>query len=395
MTSPGGVLDQSPMTGRGRTALIIAFVLVAVLLAIAARRPAGEGVPLDPDGTGQSGVKALVLLLREGGADVRVSARTPDASRQTAVVLRDTFDRERRDAIHAWVRAGGTLVVADPRSPLGLAKPFFSPVNGAGGESTVDGPCGAIPALAGIRRVETGGSLVYDRDVRGPGAVGCFGTDDGDFLVATPLGSGTVVALGGAGLWINVNLAEQSNAGLAVALLAPRKGTAMQLVTDLADDASLIGAERPEGRSILDVLPSGAKVAGIELAIAFVVAALWRARRLGRPVDEVQPVVVPGSDLVAAVGNARQVGRHRGHAAGVLSDRSRRRVADRLGLPRALPPEQLAAIVAARTEMSTADALAGLAPADPADDAALLRIAQAGASVERAVEGTTEQGDHT
>ena len=36
------------------------------------------------------------------------------------------------------------------------------------------------------------------------------------------------------------------------------------------------------------------------------VFALWRARRLGRPVAEVQPVEIAGSELVVAVGNLLQ-----------------------------------------------------------------------------------------
>ena len=43
-----------------------------------------------------------------------------------------------------------------------------------------------------------------------------------------------------------------------------------------------------------------------QLLIAFVVFALWRGRRLGRPVAEVQPVEIAGSELVVAVGNLLQ-----------------------------------------------------------------------------------------
>jgi len=384
---PFAVMEQGRLSRRGRAALVAGLVIGAVLLGLAARRPAGDGAPLDPEGTGRLGVKALVLLLSEGGADVKVSARTPDASRATAVVLSDTFDRARRNELMEWVSGGGTLVVADPGSPLGMVEPYFSPVTGDSGATRLDDRCSAIPALSGIRSIEAGGSLVYGPEGRRPGAVGCFSTDDGDFLVATPRGAGTVVALGGAGLWVNDHLDERDNAGLAVALLAPGRSTATQVVSDLAPDAAEIGAGPSEGRSVLSVLPIGVKVAGLQLVLVFIVAVAWRARRLGRPVGEVQPVEVPGSELVIAVGHLHQRGGHRARAAAVLTGRARRRVADRLGLPRSTPTGDLARMATDRAGVDGDRARAGLVPVSPHDDAALLRVAVAADAIERAVSG--------
>src|SRR6266581_6954843 len=66
-----------------------------------------------------------------------------------------------------------------------------------------------------------------------------------------------------------------------------------------------------------------------QLVVAFAVLVLWRARRLGRPVAEAQPVQIPGSELVVAVGNLLQRARGRGQAAGLLTDDLRRTLAER------------------------------------------------------------------
>ena len=377
--SRGGLLAESRMSGRAR-ALAWAGVLLGIgLLFLAVRRPSGDGTPLDPAGTGPLGAKALVLLLAEGGADVRVSARPPSPDRRTAIVLQDTFDRARAESILSWVQGGGTLVVADPTSPLTQARPFLSPVSSATAPPDLRGGCRAIPALAAVTTIRTGGSLVYDQDGRAPGAVGCFSTDDGDWLVATPVGRGTVVALGGAGAFVNARLDEADAAGLAMALLAPAPGIPTQIVSDLAPDASELGAGPPAGGDdgLFAGLPGRAKVAGIQLLVVFLGVALWRGRRLGRPVPEDPPVEIPGSELVLAVGNLYQKGRHRQRAAQVLAGQARRAVTDRLGLPRGSDPQTIAEVAAARTGLPADQVAAAVAPPDPPDDEALVALARA------------------
>jgi hypothetical protein len=365
------------MSGRNRALLWAAVLLGVAVLVVAVRRPSGEGTPLDPNGTGSLGAKALVLLLREGGADVRVSARPPDADRRTAIVLQDTFDRARTDAITEWVKGGGTLVVADPGSSLTLARPYFSPINGAAAVDEVRGPCPPIPALRAIQAVRTRGSLVYDRKGRDPAAIACFAREDGDWLVATPLGQGTVVAVGGAGPFVNENLDEDDAAGLAMALLAPERGTPTQVVSDLAPDAADIGVEAGgEGPGRLSALPGAARIAGIQLLVAFLGLALWRGRRLGRPVVEDAPVEIPGSELVVAVGDLYQKGRHRRRAAEALGGQVRRAVADRLGLPRSADARTVAEVASSRTGIPVEAVHAVVAPPDLADDDALVAFAR-------------------
>jgi hypothetical protein len=367
------------MSPRRRALAWVAVLAGIGVMVLVVRGPSGDGTPLDPGGTGRLGAKALVVLLAEGGADVRVSARPPTADRRTAIVLNDTFDQERSDAIEAWVRGGGTLVVTDPTSLLTQVEPAMVPFGGASDADELRSGCSGIPALAGISTISAGGSLVYERAGRAQGAVGCFSTREGDWLVATPLGKGTVVALGGSSPFVNANLAKRDAAGLAVALLAPRPGSTTQVISDLAPDSGdlPVGQRTQDDGGLFSGLPGGARVAGIQLLVVFLGVALWRGRRLGRPVVEDPPVEVPGSELVVAVGHLYQKGRHRQRAARVMAERARRAVADRVGLPRGTDARTVAEVASARTGMPAQEIWATIAPPDPPDDEALLALARA------------------
>jgi hypothetical protein len=82
------------------------------------------------------------------------------------------------------------------------------------------------------------------------------------------------------------------------------------------------------------------------------VYALWRGRRLGRPLTEPQPVDIAGSELVAAVGDLLQRTREPQRAARLLRDDTRRRLCRALGLPTDSTIETLADAVAGRTAVS-------------------------------------------
>ena len=105
-----------------------------------------------------------------------------------------------------------------------------------------------------------------------------------------------------------------------------------------------------------------------ELLIAFVVFALWRGRRLGRPVAEVQPVEIAGSELVVAVGNLLQKAGRPEIAAERLRSDLHHDLTARLGLPVTTPPDVVADLAAARTGVprdAVARALAGPLPTTP------------------------------
>jgi hypothetical protein len=355
--------------------VVVALVLVAV---VAGAPTTEDGRAYDPDGTGDRGVKALRLLLGEFGADVSVTddlADLPDPGAGgrpvVAVLFDDRYGDVARLDVERWVEAGGTLVVTDPYSP------FTPPIEGGGdvfgGLTATEverGRCDE-PALAGLDRLETG-----DLGVRyevAPGSRSCFGDEASAFVVVSEVGDGNLVAVGGGTVFTNADLDEADAAGLAVALMAPEPGGRVVLLQPPA-----VG---PDGaatdRDLFDALPGGARLAMAQLLVAFVVYAASRARRLGRPVPEEQPVAIAGSELVLAVGNLLQRTRSPARAAAVLSDDLRRHLAERLGLPPTAPPAVVADVAAARSAVPRDRVLAVLAPPPVRTDADLLDLAQA------------------
>jgi len=376
-----GRTDRAWLPGRlrGLAPWVLIAVGVVALGVIAA--PSGQGAPLDPNGTGPQGARAFVLLLRQYGADVSLVEGVPGAGTRTAVVLTDQLDASRRTAVDAWVRGGGTLVVADPRSPLQVGVPTRV---GNGFTSTDLHPQGPCPALGllDVSRLSVGPSLV----LRSPGAAltRCYGYDlrdgeEADFLLGGDAGRGRVIGLGGAGLWTNQRLGQEDNAALAVGLLAPPGGGRVAVLMP-----SKVGSGT---RSAVGLLGPHVRSALIELLVAFGVLAWWRGRRLGRPVPESMPVPVAGSELVNAVGGLLARTRNRDAAARQLRDGARRWLGERVGVGSTAPAPRIAEAVATRLGTDPERVLGLLADDPVADDDALVRLAQSLARLRQEVTG--------
>jgi hypothetical protein len=351
------------------------LALLAVVGVLAIGR--GKDDTLSPRSNARLGTSALVTLARELGADVAVRNRLPDldgaGSPDVMLVLVDRFDAAQRRAVTAWVRSGGVLVVTDPASDYAppVEDTFFDVLD----LGFADARRCAIPALADLDLNDIdpqGGGVLYDVPGRSEGCVrDGFG---GAFIVATERGEGTVVAVGGSGMAVNVALAQGENAPVMAALVAPRPGTGLAVL----EPHGVGGASRavPGGRTLGDLVAPGVKRALVQLGIAFVVYALWRARRLGRPVPEPQPVSVAASELVAAVGNLLDRSGSPEHAAELLRSDLRRFLADRAGVPVAAGDDVLAAVVADRTGVPVADLRHALGPEAVTDDAGLMALAR-------------------
>src|SRR5580765_1716671 len=96
-------------------AIAVALVIAALL---AGQDSSGEGARLSPTSTSPDGLRGLVLLLESFDAQVGTEQAVPDANTKVAFLARDGLDDRSREEVRSWVRAGGTLVVADPESPL-------------------------------------------------------------------------------------------------------------------------------------------------------------------------------------------------------------------------------------------------------------------------------------
>jgi hypothetical protein len=376
--NPKGVPRWIGWRGARRALPWVALALGLLLVAVVVGRPAEEGNPLDPDSPGPLGTKGIVEVLRELGATVTVSADPPGGA-STALLLSDDLTPPRRERLLAWVRQGGTLVVADPSSGVTAARPVGTTRVGLL-EAPLERRC-EVAALRDVGRVSAPGGLVFEVP-RGGGVRGCFPRGDGAWLLVQPLGGGNVVRLGGASAVVNQELGEADNAVLLASLLAPSPG---------AGQVWVLRPPLPGGgnASLGDLVAPRVRLALWQLAVAFVVLALWRARRLGRPVAEPQPVQIPGSELVVAVGNLLQRARGRSQTAGLLSDDLRRSLAERLGLPPSTPADQVADAAAQRTGIGRERVLRALAPPTPRDEAELVALSQAVDAVRREVTSVT------
>jgi len=356
-----------------RSWAIVAALGILTVLAVLAIGASGGDVPLDPRSDDRLGTSALVALAGELGADVAVDDRLPDpgeAGPEVIVLLADLLSDEQRVVLDDWIDDGGRLVVTDPASgyaPATLAQ--FDAVDDLAPERSMIGRCD-IDALDGIdvagAEPRNGGALYEPPDASQTCIDDGFG---GAYIVATGQGQGTVVALGGSGMLVNAALAEGENAAIVAALVAPRAGTDLLIL----EPGALAGGGGQ--RTLADLLPAGVGRAIVQLALAFVLYALWRARRLGRPVPEPQPVAVAGSELVAAVGNLLDRTRSPAHAGEVLRHDLRRFLADRLGVPADSTPEVLVALALDRTGVDEPSLRWALGPVPVTDDAGLVALA--------------------
>lgn len=353
-----------------RGVVVVACLAAALLVtALLGGRPGRDGPPLDPRSDGPLGTSALVSLLRALDASVDLSVGMPGPADDVALLLDDRLDEDQVDDVTAWVEGGGTLVVTDPGSR------FTPPIVDPGFEGLLPGPvergsC-TIEALDGVGSVEAGSAARYE-PAGAPDR--CLGDAEASFVVSRALGAGDVVAVGGAAVFTNDLLDARDNAVLAAGLLAPQAGTAVRIV-----DAPI-----PAGggqRSLAELVSPGVRRGLIQLGIAFVLYAIWRAIRLGRPVPEDQPVRIAGSELVAAVGRLLARTGQPAAAAELLRGRLRRTLRARVGMPTSAPDEALAAAVARSTGVDPAHVHDAIDDRPVPDDDALVAAARSVSSI--------------
>ena len=153
-----------------------------------------------------------------------------------------------------------------------------------------------------------------------------------------------------------------------VSLLAPEPGTRIAFL-----EPPLPGTG---DKGLSDLVAPGIKLALAQLAIAFVVYALWRTIRLGRPVPEPQPVEIDSSEFVSAVGNLLAERRDPLLSAQTIAAASTRSFAAALGLGPGTDPAIVAAAVADRIgrDAHEVERLLRAAPVSSDDDLVALTL---------------------
>ncbi|UYG15708.1 DUF4350 domain-containing protein [Brachybacterium huguangmaarense] len=343
----------APATGDRRSRTIAVIVVIAALVAAlgaALARGAYRDAPFEPSSPAPGGSKAVVTVLRDGGATVRTERRTAEAaaalrSGDTVLVTApSTLDRPQLEALREALDAGdGRLVLVTPDfGGLAVLAPGVRPTGTVEDEDarlSADAECSDASFAA--RTVRPGPvALDADGDQVAPAIVysgpetarGCFRTGAG----ASIMRSGDVTVLGSARYLTNAGVGGADNA--AVALNALGDGHVVWYLPSAADP---MASTQP---GAFERLPDWMGPVGLWLAVCvlvLLVALMWRG---GPVVVEPLPVTVRAQELTA--GRARLMHRAgaRESAARSLRSATAVRLASRLGIRRG---ESLDALVAA------------------------------------------------
>ncbi|MFB7243420.1 DUF4350 domain-containing protein [Streptomyces populi] len=391
-SSPPAPTSSSPTARQWWTrtrGVVLALVLLLVAaVAIAAVRSEARHGRLDPRSADPSGSRALAQLLADRGVPTRVvttldEARSAAGPDTTLLVAAPDLLTERRQTLLRTTteRSGGRTVLVSPGPPsIGTLVPGVTADPAVSFDSTLSPRC-ELPAARRAGPADTGGIRYTTTD---PDADTCYPSDGLPTLLRVPTGSagGDTVVLGAPDILSNDRLDEQGNASLALQLLGSRDRLVWYLPS-LSDDS----ATGTGGRSFFDLIPSGWLWGTVQLFVAAVLAALWRARRMGPLVPERLPVAIRASETTEGRARLYRKASARDRAAAALRSATRTRLAPLIGVSpaRAHAPETLLPALAARLDGDSGALLPLLFGPPPRDDAALVSLADQLDALEREV----------
>jgi hypothetical protein len=336
----------SPDAGRIWTAargpLLIGVIILFAAVVITLLRGSGEGGSLDPRSFQPDGSHAVARLLEQNGVRVELTDNASAVDGATLFVTQpNLIDPARLRELSG--RAAATVLLAPATGVRRV-------------EAQTRQPGCPLASKAGPA---TMGGFVYEGEQR------CYDST----LVRT----GTVTSIGFGGIFTNRDIDEEGNAALALSLLGQHERLVWYVPS---------AADRSQQKTFTDLVPDGWKFGAVQLGFAAVVIALWRARRLGRVVPEPLPVVVRAAETVEGRARLYRRSHAAGHAASVLRQATRDRLAPLLGLPAGEDPS---VEVARRTSRPVADVRALLCSEQPVDDRGLVALADELDAVENEV----------
>ncbi|MFJ2189459.1 DUF4350 domain-containing protein [Kitasatospora sp. NPDC087861] len=391
-TSPAGTATTSlALTGRGlwrraRWYLVVLAVLLIGATAVAAIGQDRRYPPLDPRSYDRDGAHAVLALLEHQGlkTDLTTDPTGHPTGADTLVLPEpDLLSPAELRAVAAARHSRLVLIAPGPAALSALAPGIRSSEEDGGPPyASVRSTAAQCSLTEAVRAGTAGiGGMLYTNGSRGEG---CYPRGHGYPLVSTPAVGGDVIVLGTGAFLHNEELAKDGNAALALGLL----GSQPHLTWHLPDYTAPL-AQGTRDKTFGDYVPDGWRWAGYQLAIAAVLTALWRGRRLGPVISENLPVVVRAAETTEGRARLYRRAKARGRAAEALRRATAHRLAPALGVPLQAgepDPDTLCAAVADRLpEQPAGDVRALLFGPPPTDDAALLRLADDLDALERQV----------
>ncbi len=337
-----GAVQRRVRAGAVLVLLVIASAAASTMLA----RPNGR--PLDPTSAAPGGTRALAEILGAHGVGVTVTdnpteAAATAADRDTTIVLAypERVTPATLDALANTVNRGSDLLLIEPVTAVLEALDLPLANTGGVAPATPVPGCGLPEAEVAQAATLGGGSGFRVTQPSASRVAACYPVHSTATLVvlAQPAGAtagrrpGRFVVAGSAAFMTNGQLAHEGNAALAIGLL--NRHAAVTWVLPQPGGPGSVAARS----SLVDLLPDRVVLGCLQLAVALVVLALWRGRRLGPPVAEPLPVVVRAAETVEGRGRLYAAGKARELVAAALRAGLRARLAERLGLAtRAGPP---------------------------------------------------------
>ncbi|MFI8005407.1 DUF4350 domain-containing protein [Streptomyces sp. NPDC086010] len=384
---------------RVRGVLLAVLVLVVGGVAFAAFRTGGQHGRLDPRSPDPQGSRAVAELIRGHGISVDVAttlaeataAAGPDTTLLVAGPNMLTPHQQRRLGPAAAESGGRTVLVAAGRTSVARLSPSVRAE--APGPVAERSPDCALPAARAAGTADMGG-VHYSTGA--DGAVACYpDAGHGTLLVLPERHTGDTVFLGSPDIFRNDRLDKRGNASLALQLLGSRPHLVWYLPSLDDPSAAGTGSGNPDNSdgeaggegSFFSLIPPGWLWGTLQLAVATVLAAVWRARRLGPLVTERLPVAVRASESTEGRARLYRKANARDRAAATLRAATRTRISPLLGVSSrdADSPDVLLPAAAARLSTPGGDLGALLFGAAPADDAALVLLTDQLDALEREV----------
>jgi len=403
---PGGQVMPGPDWRRWRVplALIGLIVIGGIVIALIARliTPRAVNPYLDPANTSVIGGHALADILGERGSQVIRAYRPsgalaalagnggqptgagPASTRARATLLITSPALLTRQQLDRLGRTRADLfLVAPGRATLAVLAPEVAVASRGRQDGQVLPPrCGLTAArLAGSANI---GGFAYLAPAR---AVTCYPRAGYPSVIRLTTAGRTVTILGSGVAMTNDQLASIGNAALVLNLL----GSPRRIVWLTPEPSGAQPVTRPGGPPFArssggpSLIPWPAWLVVIELGIAIVLAALWRARRLGPLITERLPVVVRASETVEGHARLYRSLRARATAAAALRAAMLSRVLPALGLNRDAPDDAVADALAARSVLQRPDVAGIVFGSPPATDAELVGLARSLDELERQV----------
>ncbi|MFJ8887396.1 DUF4350 domain-containing protein [Streptomyces sp. NPDC102402] len=387
---------------RVRGLLLAVLVLLVAGVAFAAVRSDGRHGRLDPRSADPQGSRAVAELLKDRGVSVDVVTTLGEAAAATGhdttllVTGPDMLTAHQQRRLHTTAAgsAGRTVLIAPGEPSLGRLAPGVRPESR--GPVTARPPHCALPAARAAGTTDMGG-IHYAADERE--AIACYPADGlASLLVLPGHAAGDTVLLGSPDILYNDRLDQQGNASLGLQLLGSHPHLVWYLPS--LDDPSAAGggtgtADRDDSgdddagteSDFIGLIPSGWLWATLQLALAAVLAAVWRGRRLGPLVTERLPVAIRASESTEGRARLYRKADARDRAASALRSATRNRISPLLGVsPRDTDsPAVLLPAVSARLGAPGGDFGTLLFGPAPADDAALVLLTEQLDALEREV----------